>query len=109
VVSLRSPRTSRITSCRTIDYHQALPSRGGVELDAKYQIVVRFTLPIPFLAALSIDMNARSKYDAYVVEVLTDKDGDPVKIAPGELFARTPEPVPLGTKDLRIELDALRE
>ena len=83
--------------------------KEGVELDAKYQIVPRFTLPFPFLAAPSIDMNARSKYAAYVVEVLTDKDGDPIRAAPGELFARTPEPVPLGTKDLRIELNALRE
>lgn len=84
------------------------PERG-VELDAKYQIVARFTLPFPFLAAPSIDMNARSKYDTYVVEVLTDKDGDPAKIASGELIARTSEPVPLGTRDLRLELNALRE
>ena len=69
----------------------------------------RFVLPFPFLAAPSIDMNARTKYDAYVVEVLTDKDGDVTEIAPGELVARTPEPVPLGTKDLRLELSAVRE
>ena len=30
----------------------------GVELDAKYQIVARFTLPFAFRAAPSIDMNA---------------------------------------------------
>lgn len=82
---------------------------GGVELDVKYHIVPRFTLPFPFLAAPSIDMHARTKYDAYVVEVLTDKDEDAVGIAPGELFARTPGLVPLGTTDLRLELATLRE
>jgi hypothetical protein len=82
---------------------------GDVELDAKYQIVERFVLPFPFLAAPAIDTNARTKYDAYVVEILTDKDGDPVAVAPGELIARTPGPVPLGTRDLRLELGSRRE
>jgi hypothetical protein len=82
---------------------------GDVELDAKYQIVERFVLPFPFLAAPSIDMNARTKYDAYVVEVLTDKDGDPAAVAPGELIARSRGPVPLGTRNLRLQLDTLRE
>jgi hypothetical protein len=82
---------------------------GGVELDVKYHVVPRFILPFPFLAAPSIDAHARTKYDAYVVEVLTDKDEDAIGIAPGELIARTPGPVPLGTKDVRIELNALRE
>jgi hypothetical protein len=82
---------------------------GGVELDAKSQIVPRFKLPFPFMAAPPMDLNARTRYDAYVVEVLTDKDGDVSRIAPGELIARTPEPVPLGTTGLRLELDALHE
>jgi hypothetical protein len=81
----------------------------GVELDAKYQIVPRFTLPFAFRAAPSIDMNARTKYDAYVLELFTDKDGDVLATAPGELIARTPGPVPLGTTDLRLELNARRE
>jgi hypothetical protein len=83
--------------------------KDGFELDAKYQIVPRFTLPFPFLAAPSIDMSGRTKFDSYVVELFTDKDEDPVAIAPGELFARTPEPVPLGTTGLQLELDATRE
>jgi hypothetical protein len=82
---------------------------GNAELDSQSQIVERFVLPFPFLAAPPIDMNARTKYDAYVVEVLTDKDSDPVGVAPGELIARTPGPVPLGTRNLRLELGALRE
>lgn len=84
-------------------------TEGGVELDARSQIVPRFRLPFPFLAAPSLDMNARTKYDTYVVEVLTDKDDDVEAIAPGELIARTPAPVPLGTKGLRLELSAVRE
>lgn len=34
------------------------------------------------------------------------RDGDVTTIAPGELVARTPEPLPLGTTDLRLELRA---
>jgi len=81
----------------------------GVELDAKYRIVDEFTLPLDFVAAPSIDMSGRTKFQAYVLEVFTDKDGDVVRAAPGELIARTPEPVPLGTTGLRLELNALRQ
>jgi hypothetical protein len=81
----------------------------GVEMDAKYQVVPSFSLPFAFRAAPSIDMNARTKYDAYVLELFTDKDDDVLAIAPGELIVRTPAPVPLGTQDLRLELNAARE
>ena len=83
--------------------------RDGVELDATYRIVPRFSLPLAFKAAPAIDMNARAKYTAYVLELFTDKDNDVVAIAPGELLARTRAPVPLGTTDLRLELNVLRE
>jgi hypothetical protein len=83
--------------------------KDGVEMDAKYQIVPDFSLPYAFRAAPSIDMNARTKYDAYVVELFTDKDNDVLAIAPGELIVRTPAPVPLGTQDLPLELNATRE
>jgi hypothetical protein len=82
---------------------------NGVEMDAKYQIVPSFSLPFAFRAAPSIDMNAQTKYDAYVLELFTDKNEDVLAIAPGELIARTPGPVPLGTQDLRLELKATRE
>lgn len=82
---------------------------GGVELDARYQIVPRFSLPLEFQAAPSIDMSGQTKFDAYVIEAFTDKDADVLAIAPGELIARTPEPVPLGTTGLRLELNATRE
>jgi hypothetical protein len=83
--------------------------RGGVELDAKYQIVPEFELPLAFHAAPSVDMSGQTKFDAYVIEIFTDKDDDVLRVAPGELIARTPEPVPLGTLDLRLELDATRQ
>jgi hypothetical protein len=83
--------------------------KDGVEMDAKYQIVPSFSLPFAFQAAPSIDMNARTKYDAYVLELFTDKNDDVLAIAPGELIARTPEPVPLGTTGLQLELNATRE
>jgi hypothetical protein len=83
--------------------------KDGIEMDATYRIVQSFSLPFAFQAAPSIDMNARTKYDAYVLELFTDKNDDVLAVAPGELIARTPGPVPLGTRDLRLELNALRE
>jgi hypothetical protein len=83
--------------------------KDGVEMDAKYQIVPSFTLPFAFQAAPSIDMSGRTKYDTYVLELFTDKNDDVLATAPGELSARTPAPVALGTRDLRLELNATRE
>jgi hypothetical protein len=82
---------------------------NGIEMDAKYQIVPSFSLPFAFQAGPSVDMNAHTKYDAYVLELFTDKDADVLAIAPGELIARTPTPVPLGTRDVRLELNATRQ
>lgn len=86
-------------------YHPA----GGVEMDAKYQIVRHFALPLELALAPSILMSGETRFDAYVVEVFTDKDDDVLSVAPGELITRTPEPVALGTTGLALELDALRE
>jgi hypothetical protein len=83
--------------------------KDGVELDARYQIVARFELPLEFQAAPSVDMSGRTKFDAYVIELFTDKNDDVLGTAPGELIARTPAPVPLGTTGLRLELNATRE
>ena len=83
--------------------------QDGVEMDATYRIVQSFALPFPFHAAPAIDMNGHTKYDAYVLELFTDKNGDVLAVAPGELIARTPGPVPLGTTDLRLQLIAERE
>lgn len=83
--------------------------KDGIELDATFQIVPRFELPLEFLAAPSIDMSGRTKFDAYVLELFTDKDDDVLGTAPGELLARTLDPVPLGTAGLQLELNAERE
>jgi hypothetical protein len=82
---------------------------NGIEMDAKYQIVPSFSLPFAFRAAPSVDMNAQTKYDAYVLELFTDKNDDVLAIAPGELIARTHAPVPLGSQDARLELNAPRQ
>ncbi len=81
----------------------------GIELDTKYQILPTFKLPLEFRIGPAIDMSGRTKWSAYVVEVFTDTDGDLLSVGPGELLARTAEPVPLGTVDLGIELNTLRD
>jgi hypothetical protein len=83
--------------------------QDGIEMDATYRIVPSFSLPFAFHAAPSIDMNGRTRYDAYVLQLFTDKNEDVLAVAPGELIARTPGPVPLGTSDLHLELNAARE
>ena len=82
---------------------------NGVELDAKYAISPSFTLPVEFRIAPTFDMSGRSKWKSYLVQVFTDKDGDVLSVAPGELFASTPGVVPLGTAGLALELDTLRK
>lgn len=41
--------------------------------------------------------------------LFTDEDRDVVRAAPGELVARIPDPVPLGTTGLVLELTARRD
>ena len=81
----------------------------GVELDTKYAILASFTLPVDFRVAPTFDMTGRSKWKSYVVQVFTDKDGDVLSVAPGELLGDTQEPVRLGTTGLVLELDTLRK
>ncbi|MEZ5591680.1 MAG: hypothetical protein R3F53_13575 [Gammaproteobacteria bacterium] len=83
------------------------PGENGVELDAKNQIFTTFTLPLTFKIAPSISMSGDTKYKTYSVEVLTDKDLDFLSAATGELMARTPEPVALGSSGLILELNTL--
>ena len=82
---------------------------NGVDLDAKYAILPTFTLPVEFRIAPTFDMTGRSKWKSYVVHAFTDKDGDVLSVVPGELLASTPDPVPLGTTDLALELNTLRK
>jgi hypothetical protein len=83
--------------------------KEGIEMDAAYRILPRFQLPLQFQVAPSVDMSGSTKFDAYVVEMFTDKDGDVLGTAPGELVGRTPAPVPLGTAGLLLELSTMRE
>ncbi len=83
--------------------------KGGIERDLKFQIVSDFTLPLTFRIAPTIDMSGHTKWRSYIVEAFTDKDNDVLSIAPGELIARTPELVPLGTTGVVLELNALRK
>ncbi len=82
---------------------------NGIERDPKFQILPDFTLPLTFRIAPTIDMSGRTKWSSYVVEVFTDKDNDVLSVVPGELTARTPELVPLGTAGVVLELNALRK
>jgi hypothetical protein len=80
----------------------------GVELDAKLQIVDDFDLPYGLAAVPAIDANGQTQFQSYMVEVSTDRDGDPGSVGPGELVARTSEPVPPGTQGLALELHPAR-
>jgi hypothetical protein len=82
---------------------------AGVELDPQYRTIDDFTLPFEFSARPSTDMSGRTRFQDYVVEVFTDKDDDVLKVAPGELKARSAGPVRLGTTGLVLELKARRE
>ncbi len=79
------------------------------ELDATYRIVSTFTLPTEFRFGPAIDMNGRTRYHAYIVEVFTDKDSDVLSVVPGEVMARSNGLVPLGTTGLRLVLDTPRQ
>jgi hypothetical protein len=81
----------------------------NLERDLKFTILSQFTLPLEFRVLPTLDMSHGSKWSAYVVEVFTDKDQDILSVVPGELMARTPEPVPLGTTGVVLELQTLRK
>jgi hypothetical protein len=81
----------------------------NLERDLKFTILSQFTLPLEFRVSPTLDMSHGSKWPAYVVEVFTDKDHDILSVVPGELMARTPEPVPLGTTGVVLELQTLRK
>jgi hypothetical protein len=82
---------------------------AGAELDPQYRTIDKFSLPLEFTLTPSTDMSGQPKFKDYVVEVFTDRDGDLLKVAPGELGARTPGPVPLGTTGLVLALTPRRE
>lgn len=77
---------------------------ADVEHDPKYKFVREFSLPMPFAISPPIDMNGRARWPVWRVEISTDRDGDVLSLVEGELFAATPEPLPLGTRGVVLEL-----
>ncbi len=77
---------------------------GEVERDPKYKYVRVFSLPTPFAVSPPIDMNGNARWPVWQVEAFTDRDGDVLSVVDGELFAATPEPLPLGSHDVVLEL-----
>lgn len=76
----------------------------GIEKDTRYWIIDNVDLPRDFEIAPSVDMNGKARWRTYRLEVFTDRDGDVLTSAPGELFAITENLVPLGTEGLMLEL-----
>ncbi|MDH4246895.1 MAG: hypothetical protein OEW39_03675 [Deltaproteobacteria bacterium] len=61
-------------------------------------------LPQKFSITLPQEAQARAK-KAYSLRVITDKNDSPFQSAPGELVGRSAQPIPLGTRDLKFELN----
>lgn len=76
----------------------------GVEHDPKYKYVRDFSLPADFAISPPIDMNGNARWPVWRVEIFTDRDGDVLSVVDGELFAATPEPLPLGRRGVVLEL-----
>lgn len=77
---------------------------AGIEKDAKYQIVKSFDLPLIFKIAPTLDMSKRTKWNDYIVEVFTDRDGDVTTMVADELYATSDGLVPVGAKNVWLEL-----
>ena len=82
---------------------------NGIEMDAKYSIVRNFQLPLKFRITPYILMDRSTRHEKYIIEVFTDKDKDLLRIESGELFGTTPDILQLGSRDVRLLLDQLRE
>lgn len=82
-------------------YH---PGADGVEKDPKYTFRTAADLPIEFRVSPPIDMNGNARWPTFRVEAFTDNDGDVLTLGPGELFATTGDPVPLGTEGIDLVL-----
>jgi len=82
-------------------YH---PGSDGVDKDPKYTFRSVSDLPTDFRIAPPIDMNGNARWPTFIVEAFTDNDGDVLTLGPGELFATTGDPLPLGTEGIELKL-----
>ncbi|MBL26045.1 MAG: hypothetical protein CMM50_00645 [Rhodospirillaceae bacterium] len=82
-------------------YH---PGADGLELDPKYWIFDEPALPMPVALAPTAEMSGNARWGDYVVEAFSDRDGDVLSLVPGELWAGTDGPLPLGASDFVLEL-----
>ena len=76
----------------------------GVERDPKYRYFRDFSLPMAFSVSPPIDMNGNARWPLWRVVAFTDRDGDVLSLADGELFAETPEALPLGSRGVVLKL-----
>lgn len=76
----------------------------GVERDPKYRYFREFSLPMAFSVSPPIDMNGNARWPLWRVVAFTDRDGDVLSLADGELFAETPEALPLGSRGVVLKL-----
>ena len=83
--------------------------KDGIEMDAKYSIVLSFELPLKFRIFPYILMDGSTRHDKYVVEVFTDKDQDVLRIKTGELFGTSRDTLQLGSRDVRLLMNQFRE
>ena len=78
---------------------------AGVDLDVKYRIIPDFVPPLDFVIAPAIDMSGRTRWSRYVVAAFIDRDGDVTNLNADEAFARTPEPLAIGTSGITLRLE----
>ena len=76
----------------------------GVERDPKYRYFREFSLPMSFSMSPPIDMNGNARWPLWRIEAFTDRDGDVLSLVDGELFAETPEALPLGSRGVVLKL-----
>lgn len=81
----------------------------GVERDPKYRYFREFSLPMTFSVSPPIDMNGNARWPLWRVEAFTDRDGDVLSLVEGELFAETPESLPLGSRGVVLKLAPPRD
>lgn len=99
----------RMTGQADIDHRADRMALMLIEPQSGEAVALQYVSPISPPQAISIGQQHargdRTLSGDYYVMGITDKDGDVTKVTRGEVFGRTPNPVPLGTEQLRLLLD----